>query len=255
MSTSPLTSAAVEVLRSRGWEIFAAPPAPVEFTGEAEPDALLNDIDGYPHAFVVACVCDRQDSAKRVWRIPYELGQRISSNDFPDLADLSEAEVAQAMTEPQPLHRFTNVMAGVVYRAVRRIADEHAGDASRLWNGSPNSAALIYGFLGFHGVGVKIASMAANILVRNMKVPVSDMYSLDVSPDVHVRRVFRRIGLIGPEASVEEVVYAARAVSPDYPGVLDLGAWEIGRQWCRPSKAICGDCYLGSDCPRVGVPR
>ena len=253
MTTSPSTSAAVEVLRERGWEIFAAPAAPVEFTGEAAPDALLNDLEGYPHAFVVACVCDRQDSAKRVWRIPYELGQRIGSNDFADLADLSEAEVAQAMAEPQPLHRYTNVMAVVVYRAVRRIAEDYAGDASRLWSGSPSSAALISGFLGFHGVGVKIASMAANILVREMKVPVSDMVALDVSPDVHVQRVFGRIGLTGAGASPEAIVYAARSVSPDYPGVLDLGAWEIGRQWCRPSAALCEACYLGTACPREGL--
>lgn len=79
-----------------------------------------------------------------------------------------------------------------------------------------------------------------------MKVPVSDMYSFDVSPDVHVRRVFRRIGLIREEASVEEAIYAARAVSPEYPGVLDLSACEVGRQWCHPTSAACGKCYLGA---------
>jgi endonuclease III len=82
---------------------------------------------------------------------------------------------------------------------------------------------------------------------------VSDMYSLDVSPDLLVRRVFRRIGLIGGEASVEEVIYAARAVSPEYPGVLDLGAWEVSRQWCHPTSGACGNCYLGACYARVGL--
>jgi endonuclease III len=253
VSIPPSARAAVETLRNRGWEIFRAPASPVRFTGDAGPDSLLNDLEHYPHAFVIASVCDRQDSAERVWRIPYELGLRIGSNDFAALAALSEAEVAQKMAEPRPLHRFTNVMAVVVFRAVLRIRQQYQGDASRLWGGSPSSAALISAFLGFHGVGVKIASMAANILVREMKVPVSDMAALDVSPDVHVQRVFGRIGLTGVGASPEEIVYAARSASPDYPGVLDLGAWEVGRQWCRPTGALCQACYLGDGCPSVGL--
>ena len=253
MSIPSPARAAVETLRDRGWEIYTAPASPVRFTGDAGADALLNDLEQYPHAFVIASVCDRQDSAERVWRIPYELGQRIGSFDFAALVALSGEEMAEAMVGPPSLHRFPQKMAVVAYRALQRIADLHEGDASRLWSGTPSSASLIYGFLGFYGVGLKIASMAANILVRDMKVPVSDMYSLDVSPDVHVRRVFRRIGLIGPEASVEEIVYAARAVSPDYPGVLDLGAWEVGRQWCRPTGALCQACFLGGGCPRVGL--
>lgn len=95
--------------------------------------------------------------------------------------------------------------------------------------------------------------MAANILVRELKVPVSDKYSLDVSPDVQVKRVFRRVGLISQNAGEEETIYAARAACPDYPGVLDIGAWEIGRQWCRPQNPPCGDCYLEAACPRLGV--
>lgn len=253
MSIPPKAEAAVEVLRERGWEIFHAPPAPVEFAKHADADGLLNDLEHIPHAFVIASVCDCQDLAERVWRIPHELGQRIGSLDMEVLVDRSEADILRAFTEPQPLHRFPQIMAGVTYAALQRIVYEFAGDASELWSGSPSSAALIFGLLGFHGVGIKIASMAANILVREMKVPVSDMYSLDVSPDVHVRRVFRRIGLIGDEASVEEVIYAARAVSPEYPGVLDLGAWEVGRRWCHPASAACKTCYLGACCPRVGL--
>ncbi|HTP25091.1 MAG TPA: hypothetical protein VMK12_05445, partial [Anaeromyxobacteraceae bacterium] len=244
MSIPSPARAPVETLRSRGWEIFTAPRALVVFTGDEGPDGILNDLERYPHAFVIASVCDRQDSAERVWRIPHEPGQRIGSLNFEDLVALSEEEVAAAMTEPSPLHRFPQKMAVVTYRALQRIADLYDGDASRLWSGVPSSAALIFGFLGFYGTGIKIASMAANILVRE-KVPVSDKYSLDVSPDVQVRRVFQRIGLVGPGPSDEQIIYAARAVSPDYPGVLDLGAWEVGRQWCRPNGALCQACYLG----------
>ena len=253
-STTPANGAAA-ILAQRGWALFDQPAQPSDFTDLPPANVLLNDLAGHPHAFVLACLCDRQDSAKRVWRIPYLLGQRVGSVEFADLAALSADEILQAMTEPDPLHRFPATMAEVVYRGLRRIAEHHEGDASQLWCGSPPSASIILGFLGFYGAGVKIASMAANILVRDLKIPVADKYSLDVSPDVHVRRVFTRIGLVADGAAEEEIVYAARAVSPQYPGVLDLGAWEVGRTWCRPTGPKCGECMLRAGCLTATADR
>jgi hypothetical protein len=36
--------------------------------------------------------------------------------------------------------------------------------------------------------------MAANVLVRNYKVPLKDYFSIDISPDTHIKRVFYRMG-------------------------------------------------------------
>jgi endonuclease III len=91
--------------------------------------------------------------------------------------------------------------------------------------------------------------MAANILARDFKIHFSDYYSIDVSVDVHVRRVFTRLGLIRADASGEEVVYTVRALHPSFPGLMDLPAWEIGRNWCRPKKPQCSECYMQSYCP------
>jgi endonuclease-3 len=91
--------------------------------------------------------------------------------------------------------------------------------------------------------------MAANILARAFKIPFADYYSIDVSADVHVRRVFRRLGLISEDAGPEEAVYAARALHPKFPGLMDSPAWEIGRNWCRPTAPHCADCYMRAVCP------
>ena len=36
-------------------------------------NAFLNVIDQYPHAYVLACMMDRQIKAERVWTIPWEV--------------------------------------------------------------------------------------------------------------------------------------------------------------------------------------
>ena len=116
------------------------------------------------------------------------------------------------------------------------------------YSDSGNQAHL-FRLLEFRGVGPKIATMAATTLARDFKVPLKDYYSLDISADVHVRRVFERLGLIESESSVERVVYRARALHPEFPGLLDLPAWEIGRNWCRPKSRNCTACYMRPACP------
>jgi len=101
-------------------------------------------------------------------------------------------------------------------------------------------------FLESDGAGPKIATMAASILVKGFRIPVSDRYSIDVSVDVHVRRVARRLGLVGPDCSDDEIIYRAREMNPKLPGVVDLGLWELGRTCCRSGSPRCGECRLGS---------
>jgi hypothetical protein len=50
--------------------------------------------------------------------------------------------------------------------------------------------------------------MAANILAREFKISFADYFSIDISADVHVRRVFARLGLCTADATVEQVIYS-----------------------------------------------
>lgn len=242
-----------------GTQAHVGPRTFTEFTGIAEADSLLNDLETCPHAFVMACVVDRQIKAERAWAIPYALATKLheQGRDFSmdTLQSLDVDAFVALMTSPVPLHRFPNNMARYLHAAVQRIADEYAGDASLIWSGSPPSAVVVNRFLQFKGVGQKIATMATNILVRHFRIPLSDYYSVDVSLDVHVRRVFMRLGLVGPSASAEELIYRARAMSPDYPGLVDLPAWEIGRTWCHPTDPECHACSMSDLCPQIGTGR
>lgn len=130
-------------------------------------------------------------------------------------------------------------MAEVFYNGICRIIDKYEGKANKIWNDNPSSATVVYRFLEFDGCGIKIATMAANILARQFKIPMKDYYSIDISPDVHIRRVLYRLGFIEKNAKVERVIYKARELNPEYPGLIDYLCWEIGKNYCKPKFKDC----------------
>jgi len=149
------------------------------------------------------------------------------------------------------LHRFNEKMAINFYLAVGRINDIYNGNAANIWNDNPLSTTVVRRFLEFSGVGIKISTMAANILVRNFKVHLKDHTCIDISPDVQVARVFRRIGFIPKDATRELLIYTAREIYPEYPGIFDTICWDIGKNWCRPKNPKCWQCYLEKYCPKI----
>ncbi len=236
-------------LVEHGEKLFNASRRPNEFTKIPEADFLLNDLKSHPHAFVLGCVMDRQIKAERAWVIPYRFSQALAGFSIEKLGKLSLSDVGRIMSYPEPLHRFVEIMSRHFYSAIHRISHQYAGNASRIWKGNPSSAEVVYRFLEFDGVGPKIATMATNILARDFKIPFADHFSIDISADVHIRRVFTRLGLSAANASVEQIIYRARALYPDFPGMMDLPCWEIGRNWCKPSDPECGACYMKDLCP------
>jgi endonuclease III len=139
-------------------------------------------------------------------------------------------------------------MAEIFYKAILKIKKDYEGNASKIWNNNPSSASVVYKFLDFEGSGIKISTMAANILARQFKIPFSDYYSIDISPDVHIKRVMKRIGYVPENAENDMIIYKARELNPVFPGIIDFSCWEIGRNWCKPNKPDCKNCIVKDDC-------
>jgi endonuclease-3 len=242
-----------DILVERGRELIHATKQPNQFTKVPEADALLNDLDAQPHAFVLACAMDRQVKAEKAWIIPYRISEKIGGFSMAKLSQLSPTEMNRLMSQPEPLHRFVETMSKALFSAIQHIGSRYMGDAGRIWMGTPSSAEVVYRFLEFDGVGPKIATMAANILARDFKIPFADYFSIDISADVHIRRVFSRLGFAPRDASVEQIIYKARALHPEFPGMMDLPCWEIGRMWCKAGKPNCEACYMKTLCPTAGA--
>ncbi len=163
----------------------------------------------------------------------------------------SDIEFLKSNFHKKSLHRFNDVMAVNFFSAIQLIHKKYQNNASNIWKEKPKSATVVRRFLEFKGVGVKIASMAANILAREFKVPLQDKICIDISPDVQVKRAFTRLGFISKNSTNDELIYCARELNPEYPGIFDLSSWEIGRNWCRPNNPDCENCYLKNLCPKI----
>ncbi len=225
----------------------------IEFTKDINANSFLSNRLEYPHAFVLGCILDRQMRAERAWIIPYKMKQALGDFSISTLLKLDLNDIKRIMLEPHALHRFTDLMSEFIYKALAKIRDEYDCDASNIWNDKPSSATVVYRFLCFDGIGPKIANMAVNILARDFKEEFSDYYSIDISADVHVKRVFKRLGLVPENATIEQIIYRARALNPEFPGLMDFPTWEIGRKWCHSKRTECVECYMKDLCPSCSL--
>ncbi|MDA2934433.1 iron-sulfur cluster loop [Acidobacteria bacterium AH-259-D05] len=233
----------------RGLDKYKAPRYFVEFTGDSEANELLNDLQTFPHAFVLGCVLNRQIKGELDWTVPHRLSQRLGSFEMNHLRQLTQENLETFITEPEPMPGLTTEMGKNLYDAIRLIDEKYEGDAARIWSDRPSSGELVYRFLQFRGVGPKIANRAANILARQFRIPLADYYSIDISADAHIKRVFTRLGLVPEKASSEQLIFKARALHPEFPGILNLPSWEIGYNWCLPVEPRCAQCYMNDLCP------
>jgi uncharacterized HhH-GPD family protein len=245
---SPADSAVGGLLVAYGRHLAAEGAAQVggAFTDVPEADALVKSS---PNAFLLGVLFTQGIPAERAWAGPWLLAQRLGHLDLARLAAEPEA-VEAAFTLKPCLHRFKRTLPVWVSAAAAKLLDEYGGDASAVWAPGSHVIDVTERLSAFPGIGRKKAAAAVEILTRHFGVELAGMECGRVAYDVHVRRVFLRTGLAEVDTP-DAVEGAAARVWPEAPGMLDLPAWLIGRQWCRPRRADCEGCPLGAACPRL----
>lgn len=237
-----------DALRAYGEELAAAASAQVggAFSGNEAADALL---EASPNAFLLGVLFTQGIPAERAWAGPYLLQQRLGHLDLGRLA-ADPGAVAEAVARPPALHRFVHTLPGWIVAAAARINSQYGGSADSIWPPGSHVSDVTDRLLAFAGIGEKKAVMAVGILMRHFGVLLEGAECGGVAYDVHVRRVFLRTGLVD-EDTPEALQIAARSACPDSPATLDLAAWLIGRESCRPNEPRCETCRLGGVCPRL----
>ena len=89
------------------------------------------------------------------------------------------------------------------------------------------------------GVGPKTADIVLTHCFGEAAIPV----------DVHVSRVSRRLGLAPMDASPEETQSSLHTLIPrDKYLFYDRSIVRLGKEYCRKTKPLCGDCPLKDCC-------
>jgi len=217
------------------------------------------------NTFLMSVMLDRGGLAERAWEAAEQFCSSVGNPD--DVASLWSGILA--MDQPRlrgylrygyggkAFHRYYKTFTRLLPQAAEHIRDNYGGDPRRIWNNKRDIAKVKRSLDDIPGIGPGLANMAVLILARNHGLlgGKAARKQLDPKPDMQVRRVFTRTGLIRKGAPDESIIEVARELAPDFPAALDAPAWDVGQRWCKPSHPLCTECALGSVCQRIGVPR
>ena len=154
-------------------------------------------------------------------------------------------------TDRSRLHRFYNKMADRMKLAANRMMQHYHSDPRKIWQNQISVKEVKKRLIEFSGIGPELSRMAVLILVRDYKkIGGETSYCcLDPKLDIHVKRVFKRTGLID-HGDNNTAIDVARGLNPEFPAILDYPAWKIGQEFCHEKNPKCVICNLGNVCKK-----
>jgi endonuclease III len=208
--------------------------------------------------FLLGCVFDRGVKWELAWDAGKYLNKDLGDKNDPEkvwreIIKMKGKKLADYMltgNKGKAFHRFWRTYARLLPDTAKHMLDYYNGDARMIWKDQGNPRVIEKRFDDIPTIGPAIAKMAVIILIKDYgQLQDKEQYkNLDVKPDVHVTRVFKRAGLVPRDANMEAVVEAARKYSPEDPSLLDTAAWNIGLKWCHATKPNCRNCVISALC-------
>lgn len=202
-------------------------------------------------AFISACCLDRGTKAEIIWTIPYWIKQQVGHYDPFRFYIMSPDQIASLFDKLPQKPRYTNAAPRTFQDICRIVVEEFDGNAENIWK-NRRAVDVKRTLLSVFGVGSGIANMSLVLIegLYNLTFSDLDYENMDIKSDVHTMRVLYRLG-VSPAINEAEAIFAARKLSPAYPGAIDGPLWSIGRNWCHPTNPECASCPLDTCCEKV----
>jgi len=99
-------------------------------------------------------------------------------------------------------------------------------------------------------IAIGFKSVKARLQKRGINLTITQAHFSEIPVDVHVRRVFRRLGF-WRYSEPQDFQNLARIIYPENPGLVDEFIWRLGRETCK-SHPKCEECPLSSVCEYRG---
>lgn len=213
------------------------------------------------NAFLLGVMFDRNIEASRSWSAAEWINDSLGDPDdvstlWKNLIQIDQIKLKyflQYGNGGKSFHRFYNHYVEYLPGAAKIVLEKYDGDPRKIWNNIRDIDVVMKRLEELPGIGMALSRMAVLNLVRNFGLlgGTQSLHQLDIKPDIHVMRVFKRVGLIGANGTRTDAIAAARKFNPRFPAELDGPSWEIGANFCRPSVALCSECPIAEACPKL----
>ena len=193
------------------------------------PPTTLSYYKGQPFKALIAAMLSAQTREEQTFAAMNALFKLADNPD--DMLKLTDEQITKAIRPVQ----YWESKVRYVRDIAQRVAD-NGGVVPR----------TIDELMEYKGVGWKVA-----VLTLATGYGIND----DITVDVHVARIARRLGLVKPE------VKQPPKVNDELKKILPREYWptwnalmvQFGREVCKPTYPQCKTCLVRDLCPRVGV--
>ncbi len=156
-----------------------------------------------------------------------KIAEAIKCGGLANIKSVRIQDVLQTLTEQQQAQGDTKTLAEYLSEELAKRTTEEAWSYLRT----------------LPGVGPKTA---ACVLMFNLDRPSFPI-------DTHVGRTLRRLGIIGPNVSIEAAhTLIGKVIPPQWVYPLHVNLITHGRQTCHAQRPACEKCQLYKECAYVG---
>ncbi len=168
------------------------------------------------------------------------ISDAFSDFDFNKVAEYDENKLHELM-ENDRIIRHEGKIKATIFNAKKMVeVVRQYGSFKNYLNSFPSFDSLIEKLQGYYG-GFK------GIGERNVYEFLKEIGFSTIKPDLQVKKVFLRLGLIGKKASVEEIVEIGMTMAKEVnerPCTIDWLLWRFGSEVCKTKNPLCDKCSL-----------
>lgn len=232
---------------------------------------------------LIGTICDQEIDTDTAWSIPLHLSNWLKSRamDFKasTIANLGESKIKNFLWDfmkdkwPSKMRKekrkkWLENMSTWIIESCKKVRDSYENNLDNLFkimNGKLSPPLIYLSLRKFKGIGPKKASMVARDFALGMwdwyegvkerldregvELDVKGAQLTDTPIDVHVKRVFKRVGLVQWEAMPsQDYQNLVKLIYPEAPGAVDILVWNIGKEYCKNWNPNCSRCVLNNTC-------